>query len=58
VLVGFILGFALVGVFRLSAPAAMGPQLTAGQALHRGAAVDRVAHAPCPSRYGRTLILV
>jgi hypothetical protein len=58
VLVGFILGFALVGVFRFSVPANMGPQLTAGQALHRGAAVDQVAHVPCPNRYGRTLILV
>lgn len=43
VLVGFILGFALVGVFRVAAPADQGPQLTSGHLLHPGAAVDHVA---------------
>lgn len=47
VLVGFILGFALVGVFRLSVPANMGRQLTVGQATNSGATVgQQVAAVP------------
>lgn len=48
VLVGFLLGFGLVGGVRLSQGGGDGPQLTSAQALHRGAALDHVAGRPCP----------
>jgi len=46
VLVGFILGFAMVGLFRISAPANTEPHLTAGQVQDRSAAFDQLPHTP------------
>jgi hypothetical protein len=58
VIVGFILGFALVGVFRLALPPGAGPQLTSGLALHRGVAMDHVSVQGCAplARWGVSLI--
>lgn len=47
VVVGFVLGFAMVGGARLTKGNTDGAQLTSAQALHKGAALDRVAGAPC-----------
>lgn len=68
VLVGFLLGFAVVGGVRLSQGGGDGPQLTSAQALHRGAALDHVANRPCPpdgpaldglkGGYGPMLVLI
>ncbi len=58
VVVGFLLGFALVGVFRLSETKVDGAQLTSAQALHRGAAIDHVAEQPCPVDRRPVLVLI
>lgn len=47
VVIGFVLGFAMMAGVRLSQGSADGPQLASTQALHRGAALDRVAGPPC-----------
>ena len=47
VVVGFILGFALIGVLRLSSTASNGTQLTSTSALRSGAAIDKVAAPDC-----------
>ncbi|PZU45352.1 MAG: hypothetical protein DI568_13970 [Sphingomonas sp.] len=53
VVVGFILGFALIGVLRLSAAASTGTQLTSTSALRSGAAIDKVAAPECPPKARR-----
>jgi hypothetical protein len=58
VVVGFVLGFALVGVFRLSESEAERAQLTSAQALHRGAAIDHVADEPCLHDRRPVLVLI
>jgi hypothetical protein len=58
VLVGFALGFALVGVLRLAQPADVGPQLTGTQLSTQGAAVDIVRLTPCPTERRDQLILI
>lgn len=58
VLVGFLLGFAVVGVVRLSDSGARGAQLTSAQALHRGAALDHVAGEDCPRDRRPVLVLI
>jgi hypothetical protein len=57
VMVGFVLGFAIVGGFRLVQPSADGAQLTSAQALRRGAAVDHVADKPCERDRRPVLVL-
>jgi hypothetical protein len=57
VVVGFVLGFLVVGAFRLSEPGGDGAQLTSAQALHRGAALDHVADEPCEPDRRPILIL-
>ena len=63
VLVGFVLGFAMIGGIRLAEAGDKGAQLTSAQALHRGAALDHVADSPCPPEaapgdYRSTLLLI
>ncbi|TPE59428.1 hypothetical protein FJQ54_13115 [Sandaracinobacter neustonicus] len=60
VVVGFILGFALIGVMRLSAAGNSGPQLTSTSGLRSGAAIDRVMVPDCPPKRAkpRRLILI
>lgn len=57
VVVGFVIGFALVGAFRLAQPDAQGAQLTSAQVLRRGAAVDHVADQPCERDRRPVLVL-
>jgi hypothetical protein len=57
VVVGFLLGFVLVVGARLSGSDEGGAQLTSGQALHRGAAVDHVAGEPCDADLRPVLVL-
>lgn len=47
VVVGFVLGFAMVGGVRLAQGSGDGPRLALGQALHKGVALDHVGSKPC-----------
>ena len=56
--VGFILGFALVGVLRLTGLRDSGAQLASTSGLRPGAAIDHVRQGASPSLPGRILILI
>jgi hypothetical protein len=59
VLVGFVLGFALIGLARVSADDRSGAKLTRTSAMARGAALDHVAQQqPCrKTAYPRQILI-
>jgi hypothetical protein len=57
VVIGFVLGFALVGGARLAESGERGAQLTSGHVLHPGAAFDHVDGQPCAADLRPVLVL-